>query len=409
MGNKVVPIVEAPILFEDKNATALESALKVLNISIRWNTRRVCAEYSEDGIHWTMFDDRSMSRLSEDIAAKFSYRTESRGPKPLHFGRERWHTCLNALLAEQEVDPFREWLYSLPHWDMKPRIDRLLIKLFDAPDDPFTRWTARYILIGAIWRTKHPGYKLDEFPVLVGPQGIGKSSFCRALFPEIEDAADWFNDGVRLSASDKEKSEALRGAVLAEFSELSGIGRAELEHLKAFLTRQNDGVVRMAYARNKERMLRTCVFVGTTNRSDCLPNDPTGNRRFVPIQCQRGSNIEKYMAERREQLWAEAYAYFAADCPANLPRKLLEQQKERAKTHRKRDALAEDFVASLPTSYPLRLSEIVRREDIPHELKSSNGSHRIAQAFEVLGWINKQMTLNGLRARYWVPPGYKAN
>ena len=46
---------------------------------------------------------------------------------------------------------------------------------------------------------------------------------------------------------------------------MAGSMRAELESLKSFLTRTDDGAVRLAYRRNRETTPRRCTIVGTAN------------------------------------------------------------------------------------------------------------------------------------------------
>ena len=46
---------------------------------------------------------------------------------------------------------------------------------------------------------------------------------------------------------------------------------------------------------------RRCIIVGTTNRTDVLPNDPSGNRRFVPVLLNPAARaVEDYMAFHRD-------------------------------------------------------------------------------------------------------------
>ena len=389
--------------FPEKNAAALETALAILGVQVRWNLRAYRAEHrSENSKEWAAFNDRSEADLQERIASQFTYRTKTRGESALHYGSERWKVCLNALLHVREADPFKEWLEQCAPasaWDGTPRIDSILIDLFGCEDTPFTRWAGRFIFLGALLRTREPGAKLDEFPILIGPQGIGKSSLCQKIFPDEKFAEDWFSDGVRLHSEDKEKVEAMRGAVLVEFSELAGINKADQEHLKTFVTRLNDGTVRMAYARQRESMPRQCIFIGTTNVPDCLPNDPSGNRRFIPVECPKGSDIEEYMQKNRTQLWAEAQN--RTQERANLPRELLVEQRGLAAKHRARDVLAEEFVSRLDTEEAYLLQDILERFEPPRELTLSGGSRRLTAALKVKGWVSEQATENGIRGRYW--------
>ena len=179
-------------------------------------------------------------------------------------------------------------------------------------------------------------------PVLIGPQGIGKSTLLQWLLPaEHRDA--WFSDGLHLAGLPQERAEALQGRLIVEAGEMAGSSRAELESLKAFLSRQNDGMVRLAYRRNPETMLRRCIIVGTANDS-ALPNDPTGNRRFVAVHVTSGhvKRLREYLDEHRDQLWAEAVHLYRESTEAWLPSDLADVQASSNEHARRRDDVLED-------------------------------------------------------------------
>ena len=133
-------------------------------------------------------------------------------------------------------------------------------------------------------------------------QGIGKSALLLNIFPP--EHAGWMNDGLHLAADPKVRAEALLGRVVVEAGEMAGSTRADLESLKAFVSRQDDGGVRLAFRRNPEPAPRRCIIVGTSNRLDVLPNDPTGNRRFVPVVLNPPTQaVEGYLTLHRDQLW----------------------------------------------------------------------------------------------------------
>ena len=46
--------------------------------------------------------------------------------------------------------------------------------------------------------------------------------------------------------------------MIVEASELAGVSRADIQSLKAFLSRVDDGAVRLAYRRDPELMLQAC-------------------------------------------------------------------------------------------------------------------------------------------------------
>ena len=278
-----------------KNFEALQRALTLLEVDYRYNLRTHRAEINPQNKGWQPTDDRTVDRLTGEIALRFSY-SVSRGVSPLKYGREAWTESFNALLKYKEVDPFILWLEALPKWDGELRIDKYLIEFFSTDDNDITRWVSQFLLLGPIQRAYVPGSKLDEMPVLYGPQGIGKSALLRSLLPPEQDS--WFCDSLKLTSDTKTRAETLQGRVIVEVSEMTGATRADLESLKTFVTQQDDGTVRFAYRRNAETMLRRCILAGTSNNEIMLPNDPTGNRRFVPIELHRAKkSVEEHIAE----------------------------------------------------------------------------------------------------------------
>ena len=232
-------------------------------------------------------------------------------------------TSLNSILHGREVDPFRTWIEALPAWDKVERLSTWLGRAFRTNDDALSRWCSRYVFLGAVERTYKPGSKLDVLPVLVGPQGAGKSSVLALAFPE--DRPEWFSDQLNLAADPKVRAEALQGVVMVEVAEMTGSTRAEIQSLKAFLSRTNDGGIRLAWRRNPEPMPRRCILIGTSNEAECLPNDWTGLRRFLVVEVdphERGAaGAREVMLAERDMLWAEACTCTAAarrrGCPKN--------------------------------------------------------------------------------------------
>ena len=61
--------------------------------------------------------------------------------------------------------------------------------------------------------------------------------------------ADLYGDGLRWDSRDKEQVESVLGRLICEVPEMGGRRKAEIDHMKALVTRQDDGVIRLAYAR----------------------------------------------------------------------------------------------------------------------------------------------------------------
>ena len=294
--------------------------------------------------------DKTANTFRNRIREKFFKHTD-KGARPLKYNNDDWRVALSSLEATTLRDPFLVWLQSRPAWDGTPRIGTFLGDHFGAADTPLNQWGSAQLLLGAVARTCAPGCKLDVSVVLVGAQGIGKSSLLAELFPPALRAKfGWFSDALDLSQSAKCQAESMERRVLIEASEMSGRTKADLELLKAFLTRVEDGGNRAAYATNPRQVLRRCVIVGTTNDQRSLPNDPAGLRRFLPIQLERGIDVESLMAKLRDQMWAEAMATWQAHGldGVRLPRGLHTEQAAQAEEHRDADTEWEDFVIANP-------------------------------------------------------------
>ena len=383
--------------FPRKDADALEVALAELGITARYNLRAMRSELSNGGAKWEKTTDRSTADLRRLIADKFSYRRSSgnREIVPLRYGAESFTEHLNALLYHLEVDPFKSWLETLPAWDGKVRLVKLLPDCLGAADGPLTRWAGAYLTLGAVQRAYEPGGLLREIPILIGPQRAGKSQLLTNLLPP--EHPDWFSDSVCVSDPAQKRLEGMLGRVIVELSELTGFRRAELESLKAFISRRDDGATRLAYRRDPETALRRFILVGTSNDVECLPNDPSGNTRYVPIQCGEGSHVEPYMDAHRVQLWAEGLALYRNGERANLPRDLMSLQADHGERHRRKDAIIEDAVAGIVGDGPLTIKEICRST-----FTDPSNQRRLADALRLTGWTkNYERLPNGTRAYLW--------
>ena len=83
--------------------------------------------------------------------------------------------------------------------------------------------------------------------------------------------------------------------------------------------------------------------MGTTNEDAPLPNDPSGNRRFVVIRLKGGDagKIIKYMNDKREKLWSEAVQMYREGVQAWLPPELKAAQAKVNETARRGNEILE--------------------------------------------------------------------
>lgn len=204
------------------------------------------------------------------------------------------------LTAEQNAfNPVTDYLKGLT-WDKVPRLDTLFIDYLGAEDNVYIRAACRKAFTAAVARAFVPGCKYDTMAVLVGTQGMGKSSLISIM------GKDWYADGLN-TFDGKEAAESIQGSWIVEAGEMAGYSKAEENVVKQFLSRQVD-VFRKAYGRRTQEYPRQCVFFGTTNHHEFL-KDTTGNRRFWPIQLglqKPKKNVFDNLPGEVDQLWAEA-------------------------------------------------------------------------------------------------------
>ncbi|CAK0751067.1 hypothetical protein CCP3SC15_1740002 [Gammaproteobacteria bacterium] len=204
--------------------------------------------------------------------------------------------AIEVLARVRTIHPVREWLQSLK-WDGVGRTASWLTEYLGVPSSEYSKRVARWFLLGMVARVMNPGVKFDYCIVLEGKQGKGKSKVFRIL------GGEWFGD-TDLDLGNKDSMSALRGKWLYEFAELGSVTRAEASRQKSFLSRQVDEF-RPVYGRREIKLYRQVVFGGTTNEWE-WNKDPTGGRRFWPIECKDKIDLEG-LAGVKDQLFAESF------------------------------------------------------------------------------------------------------
>jgi hypothetical protein len=216
----------------------------------------------------------------------------------LTWPKDEIHDTYSMVAHANQVNPVADYLNELV-WDGAERLDRMLDVYFTMPASENCELKASYLkkwMISAVARALDPGCKVDSMIVLVSPQqGIGKSSFARAL------AGDWFLDG-QLDPESKDCTMILHKHWIAELSELDATTRKkDMAHLRSFISRQED-VVRVPYGRVSETFKRGFVFIGTTNDEGVIREKEA--RRYWPIKVE--SIDHRGVLDDRDLLWAEA-------------------------------------------------------------------------------------------------------
>jgi putative DNA primase/helicase len=256
-------------------------------------------------------------------------------------GTQKVDDVLNLELDRHSFHPVRDYLNGL-EWDGTKRVDTLFIDYLGAEDNVYTREAARKMLVGAVGRILAPGIKFDLVVTLIGSQGIGKSTLLKKI------GLEWFSDTF-MTVHGKEALEQIQGAWVIEMAELSGLKKAEVEPIKHFISKQED-IYRPAYGKSTETYPRQCIFVATTNDRNFL-KDPSGNRRFIPVDTnisQATKSVFNLTREEIDQLWAEALELFYAGetlFMSALADKLAKIAQREHSENDERRGLIEDYLA----------------------------------------------------------------
>jgi len=286
------------------------------------------------------------------------------------------------------IHPIRDYLNGLT-WDGEKRISQWLIEYGGSPDSLYTREVARKVLIQAVARIYEPGCKVDNVAVLEGAQGIGKSSLVNIL------GGKYYVDMV-IDPHSRDTVDAMRGAWFIEFSEMEVSRRADVNALKAFITRQKDRA-RLAYGRTSIDYYRQCVFVGTINPDATAEylNDQTGNRRFwpVPMRFVRRDALEKV----RDQLFAEAvHFYKKGEAVYITDKNILREAHREQESRRSKDPWTDIIGEYLEENQLAKEHGFTTIKDIwLYAIKGSEGNlnrlqtHRIAHCLRDLDWDRK--------------------
>lgn len=214
-------------------------------------------------------------------------------------GRDKIESALLLVSECNKFNAVKEYLTSLK-WDGVKRLDTALIDYLGAEDTLYTRGVSRKFFAAAVTRAMNPGCKFDYVATLIGPQGIGKTTFVATIGKE------WYSDSLQ-NFEGKEAAEMIQGRWINELGEMAGLSRSDSNKIKNFLSRRED-IFRQPYGRRTEKYPRSCVFIGTSNQHEFL-RDLTGNRRFWPVDVgirKAAKSVWEDLPGEVDQLWAEA-------------------------------------------------------------------------------------------------------
>lgn len=139
--------------------------------------------------------------------------------------------------------------------------------------------------------------------VLCGVQGIGKTNFFRYLLPD--NLRSYYGES-KLDAGKDDEILMCKKIILCD-DEFGGKSKQEAKKLKELSSKQTFSI-RKPYSREHEDLNRYAVLCGTSNDEEVI-NDPTGNRRILPISVH-DIDWEAYKSIDKDHLLMEAFRLY---------------------------------------------------------------------------------------------------
>lgn len=235
-------------------------------------------------------------------------------------------------------------------------------------------------------------------------QGTGKTEWLRRLLPH--DLQRYFAD----SKLDREKDDEIlmTQKLIILDDEMGGKSKKEAKRLKELTSKQVFSL-REPYGRNNVDLIRLAVLCGTSNDDEIL-NDPTGNRRIIPINVL-GIDQAAYNRVDKTDVIMEAYHLYKSGFTWELTRddvRILAENTSGFKEISAEYELVNKFFAVPEFQLPGGLGvEFLSTTDIKAIIENATRQHlntnKLGQEMQRMGWERKQIKRNGQPVRgYYV-------
>lgn len=340
--------------------------------------------------------------------------------------------AINVLAAEKSYHPIVDYLNNLK-WDGNNHIMALMSCLHGNSQKVtynggrqmqlhhalIYRW-----LLGCVARA-YESQELKAFKhqtpmlVFVGAQNVGKSSLIRWLVSGV--GYQFHQEGqVRPDSTEDKRSMVIKW--IWEVSELGAtLRKSDREAMKSFITQERQ-TYRKPYGKAIITRPTLCNLAGSINSETGFLDDPTGNRRFLPVELTKIDWTYKGKVDV-DQLWAQlVHLYRNGETPELAPveKAALDTIHKEHEVENPLQTYVQMYFSVQPGVEKLRCftAEIIQRLQ-EFDIKLSNSTkvagREINDALVPLGLERKLLSIDGVKGWGWVgiapnakvPPKYQ--
>lgn len=203
----------------------------------------------------------------------------------------------------RKCDPVADYIVNASDkWDHKTDHIALLARCVPCDIPQWERWFKKwFVSMVAQWLMPTQEYGNSIVPLLISPQGDGKSSFCRMLLPK---ELRWgFLENLDVSEK-KSTLQAMHNFLLINLDEFNSISPKQQEGFLKNVIQLPSVKIKRPYGKHVEEFKRYASFIATTNETNVL-SDPTGSRRFICVGLT--APIDTSYKPNYEALYGQAY------------------------------------------------------------------------------------------------------
>ncbi len=203
----------------------------------------------------------------------------------------------------RKCEPVVDYLMKLTNaWDGQTDHIAMLARCVPCDIPQWEVWFKKwFVSMVAQWIAPRQEYGNAIVPLLISPQGDGKTSFCRMILPR---ELSWgFLENLNISEK-RATLQAMHSFLLINLDEFNQISQKLQEGFLKNVIQLPSVKIKRPYGKHVEEFKRNASFIATTNDLQVM-SDPTGSRRFICVQLT--APIRTDYKPNYEALYGQAY------------------------------------------------------------------------------------------------------